>query len=418
MAHLAIVLGIRPDVIRASLVLNKLRAQQKHRITFIWSGQHYSDNLKDVFFRELDVAKPDLELGVSGDSDAAIAGAMIQKLAPVLVEIKPDAVMFLGDTNTVVGCIACGQLNIPVIHFEGCWHSYDWRMPEDKYRRLIDHMSDVIYTYFPEYKLQGMVGGLNQKGIVVTHGNPIVEILQTYYYDRKEQFEQLASPAFFAERGITKGEYYVMTCHRRENVHIRASFEAIVRLIGHTNRKVYFAASYRTQKVIKEYGMTLPPNVIMVDPIGYVELVALMVNSRGVITDSGTVVEETCVLQVPSLQMRKATERPQTYDVGSSVKFDPDRAADYDFDVLYAKFEALYGTTWQNPMGDGKASDRIVADLLRRLDETDDGSGPGFHMHAPELSHYWVGRSYGEDGLPEPTAEQVAAMRNTARARA
>jgi len=413
MANLAIVLGIRPDIIRASLVLNALRAQTKHRITFIWSGQHYSDNLKDVFFRELNVAPPDLELGVSGTSDAEIAGAMIQRLSSVLQDLKPDAVMFLGDTNTVVGCIAAGQLNIPIVHFEGCWHSYDWRMPEDKYRRLIDQMSDVIYTYFPEYKLQGMVGGLNQKSIVVTYGNPIVEILQTYYFNRKAQYDAMATPAFFSSRGIVKGEYYLMTCHRRENVHIRSSFEAILRLIGSTERTVYFPASYRTQKVLQEYGLKLPKNVIMVDPIGYFEFVALMTNSRGVITDSGTVVEETCVLQVPSLQMRKATERPQTYDVGSSVKFDPAESARYPSEVVLAKFEALYGKTWPNPMGDGKASERIVADLLHRLDETDDGSGPGFRMHAPELSHFWVGRSYGEDGLPVPVVE-LAYRRTTA----
>ncbi|MDO8599647.1 MAG: UDP-N-acetylglucosamine 2-epimerase [bacterium] len=405
MAHLAIVLGIRPDIIRASLVLNALRAQTKHRITFIWSGQHYSDNLKDVFFRELNVAPPDMELGVSGASDAEIAGAMIQKLSPVLQELKPDAVMFLGDTNTIIGCIAACQLNIPVVHFEGCWHSYDWRMPEDKYRRLIDQMSDIIYTYFPEYKLQGMVGGLNEKSIVVTYGNPIVEIIDTYYTKRKAQFDAMTTPAFFATRGITKGEYYLMTCHRRENVHIRKSFEAILQLIGHTRRTVYFPASYRTQKVLKEYGLALPRNVKMVDPIGYNEMLVLMTNSRGVITDSGTVVEETCVLQVPSLQMRKATERPQTYDVGSSVKFDPDRAADYDFDTIYAKFEALVGKTWPNPMGDGQASARIVADLLRRLDETDDGSGPGFRMHEPSLSHFWVGRQFCEDGLPIPSMQ-------------
>lgn len=413
MAHLAIVLGIRPDVIRASLVLNALRQQRKHKITFIWSGQHYSDNLKDIFFRELAVDPPDLELGVSGTSDAEIAGAMIQKLAPVLQDLKPDAVMFLGDTNTIVGCIAACQLNIPVVHFEGCWHSYDWRMPEDKYRRLIDQMSDVIYTYFPEYKLQGMVGGLNPKSIVVTYGNPIVEILQTYYFNRRAQYDALATPAFFASRGITKGEYYLMTCHRRENVHIRKSFEAILRLIGHTKRTVYFPASYRTQKVLQEYGLTLPRNVIMVDPIGYFEFIALMTNSHGVITDSGTVVEETCVLQVPSLQMRKATERPQTYDVGSSVKFDPDRAQDYDLDIIYAKFEALYGKKWQNPMGDGKASERIVADLLRRLDETDNGTGPGFRMHAPELSHFWVERQFCEDGLPVPVSRRALERERT-----
>ncbi|MBI4433265.1 UDP-N-acetyl glucosamine 2-epimerase [Candidatus Uhrbacteria bacterium] len=400
--HLVIVLGIRPDIIRASLVLNAMRAQTKHKITLVWSGQHYSDNLKDAFFRDLNVAPPDIELGVSGSNDAEISSDIIRKLSPLLVQLQPDAVMFLGDTNTVIGCIAAAQLNIPIVHFEGCWHSYDWRMPEDKYRRLIDQMSDVIYTYFPEYKLQGMVGGLNQKGIVVTYGNPIVEILDTYYFQRKAQFDAMATPEFFNARGIVKGEYYLMTCHRRENVHIRSSFESILRLIGSTGRTVYFPASYRTQKVLQEYGLSLPKNVIMVDPIGYIEFVALMVNSRGVITDSGTVVEETCVLQVPSLQMRKATERPQTYDVGSSVKFDPTEPEKYTTNVVLAKLEALYGRTWPNPMGDGKASERIVTDLLRRLDETDDGSGPGFRMHAPELSHYWVGRSYQEDGLPTP----------------
>ncbi|MBI4450093.1 UDP-N-acetylglucosamine 2-epimerase [Candidatus Uhrbacteria bacterium] len=404
--HLAIVLGIRPDVIRCALVLNALRAQRRHKMTFIWSGQHYSDNLKDVFFRELGVAPPDIELGAHGENDAEVSSDVIRKLYPVLAQLRPDAVMFLGDTNTVLGCIAAAQLNIPIVHFEGCWHSYDWRMPEDKYRTIIDQLSDVIYTYFPEYKYQGIVGGLNPKSIVVTDGNPIVEILQTYYFAQRAKFDAMATPTFFASRGLTKGEYYLMTCHRRENVHIRPSFEAILRLIGRTSRTVYFPASYRTQKVLQEYGLTLPSNVKMVDPIGYLEFVALITNSRGVITDSGTVVEETCVLQIPSLQVRKATERPQTYDVGSSVKFDPDRAADYNIDTLYAKFEALHGKTWPNPMGDGRASERIVADLLRRLDETDSGSGPGFRMHEPALSHFWVGRQFCEDGLPIPATEQ------------
>lgn len=394
--HLAIVLGIRPDIIRASLVLNALREQTKHKITFIWSGQHYSDNLKDAFFRDLNVAPPDIELGATGSSDAEVSSDIIRKLSPVLVSLQPDAVMFLGDTNTVVGCLAAAQLNIPIIHFEGCMHSYDWRMPEEKYRSTIDGLADVIYTYFPEYKHQGIARGLNPKAIVVTGGNPIVEILQTYYFDRKATFDAAATLTFFAQRGITKGEYYLMTCHRRENVHIRSSFEAILKLIGHTHRTVYFPASYRTQKLLQEYGLSLPKNVRMVDPIGYNEMLVLLVNSRGVITDSGTVVEETAVLQIPSIQMRKATERPQVYDVGSSVKFDPARSADYPFDVLYAKLESLHGKTWPNPMGDGRASERIVADLLRRLDEND------FRTHRPEDYHLWIDRSYREDGLPTP----------------
>jgi UDP-N-acetylglucosamine 2-epimerase (non-hydrolysing) len=131
----------------------------------------------------------------------------------------------------------------------------------------------------------------------------------------------------------------------------------------------------------------------MVDPIGYDEMLCLMVNSRGVITDSGTVVEETCVLQVPSLQMRKSTERPQVYDVGSSVKFDPAEASGYPADEVFRKLESLVGKRWQHTLGDGRSSERIAQDLHRRLVEQD------FARHRPEHYHVPVDRSFREDGL-------------------
>lgn len=389
---LAIILGIRPDVIRASIVLEKVRAQRKHEIIFIWSGQHYSDNLRDIFFRDLNVAPPEIELGAKGDTDAELVGSIISKLSPILARIQPEAAVFLGDTNTVMGCLAAAQLNIPIVHIEGCMRSYDWRMPEEKYRSVIDHLSDVIYTYFPEYKQQGIDEGLNPDSIILTT-NPIVDVLNRYYFQVKDKFDRLAEPSFFTKRGIKKGEFYLMTCHRRENVHIRKSFENILTLIGVTDRKIYFPASYRTQKVLKEYKLTLPSKVIMVDPIGYTEMLILMTNSRGVITDSGTVVEETCILQIPSLQMRKSTERPQVYDVGSSVKFDPDEANKYDFKMVFSKLENLYGKSWKNPLGDGKASERIANDLLWRLDND------AFRRHKPEDYHLKIARSYREDGL-------------------
>ena len=390
--RLAIILGIRPDVIRASLILNSIRSANDIDVKFIWSGQHYSDNLKDVFFRELDVKPPDIELGAGGDTDAEISANVITRLYPVLEELKPEAAVFLGDTNTVVGCVAAAQLNIPIVHIEGCMRSYDWRMPEEKYRGLIDHMSDVIYTYFDEYKQQGIAEGLNPKSIVLVQ-NLLVDILNTYYFEKKDFYDQMATNDFFSSRGIKRGEYYLMTCHRRENVHIRESFENILDLLSKTDRKIYLTASYRTQKVLGDYQLSLPDNVIMVDPIGYQEMLVLMVNSRGVITDSGTVVEETCVLQVPSLQIRKATERPQVYDAGSSVKFDPSQPDKYPYDIIYKKFESLYGKTWEHNLGDGKASERVVNDLLNRL------RNDGFRMHKPEKYHLDISRSYREDGL-------------------
>ena len=190
--HLCIILGIRPDVIRASIFLNLIREDPRIKVTFIWSGQHYSDNLKDIFFKELGVKEPEIELGASGNNDAEVSSSIISRLYPVLEKLKPDAAMFLGDTNTVISCIAAAQLNIPIIHFEGLMRSYDWRMPEEKYRGIIDHLSDVIYSYYPEYKKQGIDEGINPKAIVIVT-NPIVDILNKYYFTKKEYFHKLAS---------------------------------------------------------------------------------------------------------------------------------------------------------------------------------------------------------------------------------
>jgi UDP-N-acetylglucosamine 2-epimerase (non-hydrolysing) len=389
---LAIILGIRPDVIRASLILNAIRADDRYDVRFVWSGQHYSDNLKDVFFRELGVKPPEVELNAGGATDAEVSSSVVAKLYPVLEELQPEAAVFLGDTNTAMGCLAAAQLNIPIVHIEGCMRSYDWRMPEEKYRTTVDHLSDIIYTYFDEYKQQGIAEGLNPDSIIVV-SNPIVDVLQKYYFERKSFYDELADDRFFRSRGIERNQYYLMTCHRRENVHDLRSLRSILALIGASDKRIYFAASYRTQRVLKENALRLPDNVIMVDPIGYQEMLVLMMNSRGVITDSGTVVEETCILQVPSLQIRKSTERPQVYDVGSCVKFDPTEPEKYPHRIVYEKLESLRGKNWPNPLGDGKASERITQDLLTRL------RGDGFRRHRPSDYHLDIRRSYCEDGL-------------------
>src|SRR5438093_11843130 len=183
------------------------------------SGLNYTVNLRDNFFPELTVAPAEIDLDCGGETDADVVASVVSRLYHVLAEIKPVAAVFLGDTNTTAGSIAAAQLNIPIVHIEGCMRAYDWRMPEEKYRTLIDHLSDVIYTYFEEYRRQGIAEGLNPDSIVVV-GNPIVDVLNRYYYERKDYYERLAGDAFFRSRGLVRGENYLMTCHRRENVHI------------------------------------------------------------------------------------------------------------------------------------------------------------------------------------------------------
>jgi len=392
MKKIAVILGIRPDVIRASIVLDKLRTQNDCEVVFVWSGQHYDDNLKDIFFRDLGVAKPEIELGAKGESDAELVGSVISRLHPVLRDIEPEVAVFLGDTNTVMGCIAAAQLNIPIVHIEGGMRSYDWRMPEEKYRTTIDHLSDIIYAYFDEYKQQAVREGISPKRVVVTT-NLIVDVLERYYFQQKAKFDALGDSRFYKERGIERGQFYLMTCHRRENVEIQSSFRNILALLGETDRKIFFPAGYRTQRLLKEYGFNLPENVITVDPVGYTEMLILMANARGIITDSGTIVEEACVLGVPSVQMRKSTERPQVYDAGASVKFDPAVAESYPANTIFHRLERLGDLTWDHGLGDGKASQRIVADLLSRLSNDD------FRLHGAQDYPFSVERSYRGDGL-------------------
>lgn len=389
---LVFIAGIRPDIIKPALILKYLRESKDINFIFIWSGQHHQDNLKGVFFRELGVAKPDIDLGCGGDTDAEIASQLIAKLSVALTKIKPDAVAFFGDTNTTAGCIAAAQLNIPIIHIEGCWHSYDWRMPEEKYRTMIDHLSDTIYTYSQEYKDRGIAEGLNPKNIIVT-GNPIVDIMQEYYYKRKDKFEKQATSAFFKRKGIEDGKYYLLTLHRRENVHIDSSFDQILKLIKAAKLPVYFPASYRTQKVIKTRKIKLPKNLIMVDPIGYEEILILMTHSRGVITDSGMISEETCVLQIPTINIRKATERPEIYDVAGTVKLDPSLPKKYPIGQTLKKLDKIIGTTWKQPFGNGKSSRFIANDIIKRLK-----SGK-LRGHLPEDNHLPIKRSFMDDKI-------------------
>lgn len=370
------VLGIRPDVIRASIILRELRASLGSNFRLIWSGQHYSENLKDVFFNELEVGKPDIELNIEGNSDAELVASTILKLSKVFQEIKPSVAIFLGDTNTVTGTIAAGQLNIPIVHIEGCMRSYDWRMPEEKYRTIADHLSDYIYAYLDTYKAQGVAEGIPDSNIIVT-GNPIVDVLKEYFLSGKLRMNEAHFKSLLQNKyKILNEEFLVMTCHRRENVEGKYSLKNILKLASSFDKKIIFPAGYRTQSQINLFGLSIPENVIMVDPVGYLELLEIIFASKGVLTDSGTVIEESAILGIPAIQMRKSTERPQVYEFGSAVKFDPNSNLS-PIEVIN-KFSKIIPGSWKHTFGDGKASYRIVEDLMNRFKSQD------FNGHSPE----------------------------------
>lgn len=370
-------------------MLRELKSKLGASFEFVWSGQHYSDNMKDVFFRQLDVPKPDVTLELDTGSDTSMIGSLISKLGEHLRESKPDAVVFLGDTNTVTGALAAASLDIPIVHIEGCMRSYNWTMPEEKFRTTIDHISDVIYAYLPEYKEQGILEGIDPENIVLT-GNPIVDVLEHYFLSGKLRMSESEVEELLASVGYTTGPLWTMTCHRRENIENPKSLSNILRLAGSAPGTVIFAAGYRTQRQIRSLEIELPVNIKMIDPIGYVELLELIMRSEAVLTDSGTVVEETTVLGVPSIQMRTSTERPQVYDSGGCVKFDP--LLTYSANELGTVIDSARNrrtTQTKHTLGDGNASSIIVSDLLRRFES---GQWRG---HMPDPLRRPIDRNFG-----------------------
>ena len=383
MKDIGLILGIRPDVIRASKIIKLLNNSSEIDFDFIWSGQHYSENMKDVFFNQLNTPFPDFEFNIDVTNDATTVASIIKETYSHLENNKYKAVMFLGDTNTVMGSIGVAQHNIPIIHIEGCMRSYDWRMPEEKYRKTIDHLSDRIYSYLPSYKQQGLNEGISDSIIKVT-GNPIVDILDEF----KDLFDSGVDYLNDDVKKFTNNQDYVLvTCHRRENILNQKSFERIINLINSSSKKVVFPMGYATQRKLKEWGLKLNENVLVIDPIGYLEFIYLLKNSSYCISDSGTVVEEACILGIPTIQMRYSTERPEVYEVGSSIKFDP-TAEVLELDQFHSKANELNKTEWSHPFGDGNSSEIIVNDLIDLAKKNE------FNMHKKEDYDFDTSRSF------------------------
>ena len=384
MKDLAIVLGIRPDVIRASKILKLLENQNEIDFDFLWSGQHYSENMKDTFFTQLNVPRPNFEFSVDKSNDSTIVSSTIENLYEHFETNKYKAVVFLGDTNTVMGSVAAAQHNIPIVHIEGCMRSYDWRMPEEKYRTVIDHLSDRIYAYLDSYKTQGLNEGISENIIKVT-GNPIVDIIN----ENSKIFDSGVDYLDDEVLSLSNEKFVLVTCHRRENILNEDSLKNIISLLNTIDdRNIIFPMGYKTQEVLKNSNIQLNTNIKVLDPIGYLEFMYLLKNSNYVATDSGTVVEEACILNVPSIQMRYSTERPEVYDVRASVKFDPTNNLVDSDEVIGAVMNLNRG--WSHPFGDGNSSEIIVQDLIELSNSNT------FKRHSPKDYPFDTSRSFKE----------------------
>src|ERR1700723_2581160 len=348
--NLVTFLGIRPDIIRMHKLLALLdqgQARHGYRHTYVHSGQHFDYELDGVFHRQLKVKLPKVNLRTGRTlkkarktSHVHQSALLFQKTAEMLARLQPDAMLFLGDTNTVLSAIIVAKRNIPVIHIEGGGRSFDWRMPEEKNRIVVDHISDLIYCYLDRYKQLLLSEGIPEFR-VVTVGNIIADALGSFLpaADKSPVLNRL---------GLGVREYALCTLHREENID---SPEVLLeKLTG-----------------LRELSGILPVVLPMMPRlkahIRKFKFGGILKSPKMIVTDSGTVQEEALILGVPCVVTRRSTERPETIAAGASILAEDSLCAnvrramqmapDWDRNIL-------------NPMG-GSPSERIYGDLLSRI---------------------------------------------------
>lgn len=364
-------LGIRPDIIRMFRLIRLLDDNQKkfnYQHVFSHTGQHFDFELDEIFYNELGVRKPEINLNIGRDLKAkggptshAFQSAMLfERVYNLIEQERPNIVLYLGDTNSVLSSIVVARNNIPVVHIEAGGRSFDWRMPEEKNRIIIDHLSDALYCYMPRHRDILLSEGISGERIQVV-GNII--------YDAISEFLPKANNSkVLKEFGLKEKKYCLITLHREENISQQSSLQEKVSGLIRLSRDlpVIFPVMPRTMSHLERYNLISKlrdSKVIVTKPFGYLDFLKLESSAKLIISDSGTVQEEALILGVPALITRLSTERPETIvqkatilsneDLFSNAKKAMKLKLDWDKDAL-------------NPAGKSP-SDRIFSDLMRKI---------------------------------------------------
>lgn len=308
------VLGTRPEIIRLSCVIERL--DRRADLVLVHTGQNFDPALSDVFFEELGVRAPDRFLGVTGSGFADRVGRIFAAIDPLLDAHAPDRLLVLGDTDSALSAYVAKRRGVPVYHMEAGNRCFDDRVPEEVNRRVIDHSSDVLMPYTNRSRDNLLREGIHPSRILVT-GNPIKEVL-----DRHE--DPIRRSEALTGVGVNPREYLLLTVHRQETVDVESRLRALLRGATQSARELdlplVFSAHPRTRSRIEQFGVSLDDEAIRpYEPFGFFDFVALERHARCVLTDSGTVQEECCIMGVPTVTVRDTTERPETVECGSNV---------------------------------------------------------------------------------------------------
>jgi UDP-N-acetylglucosamine 2-epimerase len=305
------IIGTRPEIIKLCRVLSELDRHTDH--TLVHTGQNYDYELNEIFFQDLDIRKPDYFLNAAGENPAQTIGNVIAKSDEVMERVQPDALLLYGDTNSCLSVISAKRRKIPVFHMEAGNRSFDQRVPEEINRKIVDHLSDINMPLTEHARRYLLAEGLRPETVIKT-GSPMKEVLSHYMsrIDDSDALEKLQ---------VHQGEYFVVSTHREENVDNEENFRnllASLQLITKHYRMPLIVSTHpRTRKKLEEMGMDdADPLMRFLKPLGFFDYVKLQMHAFCVVSDSGTITEESSILNFPAVTIRQAHERPEGMDEG------------------------------------------------------------------------------------------------------
>lgn len=360
------VVGTRPEIIRLACVLQKLDKSEAIEHTLVHTGQNYDYELNEVFFEDLGLRKPDYFLNAAGKNATETAGQILINVDPVLEQVKPDAFLVLGDTNSCLCAIAAKKRHIPIFHMEAGNRCFDQRVPEESNRKIVDHTADINLTYSDIAREYLLAEGLRPDRIIKT-GSPMYEVLMQY-------LPKIEGSNILEKLGLEEGKYFVVSAHREENINSERNFNNLVQILNDIATKydypVIVSTHPRTRKMIEAKGVTFHKNVQLMKPMGLSDYNKLQMKSFAVLSDSGTISEESSILNFRALNIREAHERPEAMEEASvmMVGLNPERVMQ---GLVQLQYQAIGPDRNFRPVADysmPNVSDKVVRIILSYTD--------------------------------------------------
>ena len=309
------ILGTRPEIIRLSRIISRLEESNSIDHTLVHTGQNYDYNLNEVFFEDLDIRKPDYFLDSVLDSPSGTIGNILIKIDEILEKISPDAVLVLGDTNSCLSVISAKKKKIPIFHYEAGNRCFDQRVPEEINRKIVDHISDINLTYSSLAKNHLINEGINPDRII-NIGSPMYEVLNFYS-------KRINSSKILSNLKLDKDSYFLVSSHREENVENKINFSKLISSLN-TISKIYslpiiFPIHPRTKKILDKSDIEVSSNINFINPTNFSDYINLQMNAKVVLSDSGTIFEESSILNFRALNIRESHERPEAIEESSVI---------------------------------------------------------------------------------------------------